>query len=72
MPVAEAVEVMNRHDLEGGAFKLSLPRLPVRDAAHVNGGEDRVSKSTRSEKRGGLDDRRVKAHVLVYSERDAL
>ena len=46
MPVAEAVEMMNRHNFECSGFKFSLPRLPVRNSAHGDGGEDRISKST--------------------------
>ena len=49
MPVTEAVEMMNRHNLECSGSQFSLPRLPVRNSAHGDGGEDRISKSTFAE-----------------------
>ena len=51
MPVAKAIEVMDRHDLEGSRFEFSLPRLPVGNSAHRDGGEDRISKLPLAEQR---------------------
>ena len=70
-PVAHGVEVMDGHDAEGDPAEVGLPGHPVRDGAHVDGGEDGFAEMILVEERFGGADGLVEAHVLIYGENDA-
>ena len=42
-PVAEGIDVMDGHHAQGDPTLTFLPRHPVGDGAHVDGGEDRIA-----------------------------
>ncbi|TMQ01243.1 MAG: hypothetical protein E6L09_04205 [Verrucomicrobia bacterium] len=39
-PIAEGIEVVNRHDAQGEPAQFLMPIRPVRNAAHINRGEN--------------------------------
>ena len=70
-PVAEGVHVMNGHDAQGDPALALLPRHPVRDAAHVDGGEDWFANGAVGQQGFAGSDGLVVAHVLVHGQHDA-
>ena len=45
-PIAESVEVMNRHNAQREPAEFLVPVHPMRNAAHVDCGEDRLTHGT--------------------------
>ena len=70
-PVAERVHVVDGHDTQRDPALAFLPWHPVRDAAHVDGGQDRLADSAVSQERFAGTHRLVVAHVLVHGQHDA-
>ena len=70
-PIAQAIEVMDRHEPQRRTAQCRLPRFPVRDAAHLDGCIDRLAECAGVEQRLGGADRLVITHVLIHRQDDA-
>ena len=64
-PVSQSIQMMNAHDSQGDPALSLLPRHPVRDGAHFDGGEDGLSECLLSEEFAAGCDGLVKPHVLI-------
>jgi hypothetical protein len=69
-PEPEAIQVMDRHDPEREPAEFLLPRHPVGNAAHVNGGEHRFPQATGLKQGFGGANALVVPHVLIHGEGD--
>ena len=67
-PIAEGVEVMDRHDAQREPAEFLVPIHPMRNAAHVDRGEDWFPDGAVFQQGPGRADRLVVTHVLVYSQ----